>query len=80
MKTVVICAAIDCKYHNDNNVCLAKRILLNFSSVMTVWNGRQEFLKCRTFEKSSEAQDIEDAIRKYLEEREDHSYDPEDTH
>jgi hypothetical protein len=35
-------------------------------------------LKCRTFEKSSEAQDIEDAIRKYLEEREDHSYDSED--
>lgn len=71
MKNEVICAAVDCKYNNDKNICTAKRVRLNTSSVMTIWNGREEFWKCGTFEKSQEAQELEAAIEKFLKESED---------
>lgn len=60
MATKIYCAAIDCKYNNDKNVCTAKSINLSANSVMTVWEGRQEFNTCRTFEKSQFAKDVEE--------------------
>ena len=60
----VYCAALECKYHSDTNRCTAKKIILSSHSVMTVWNGRQEFLKCRSYEMSDEAKRIFETIRK----------------
>ena len=48
----VYCAALECKYHSDTNRCTAKKITLSSHSVMTVWSGRQEFLKCKQYEMS----------------------------
>ena len=50
----VYCAALECKYHSGTNRCTAKKITLSSHSVMTVWNGRQEFLKCKQYEMSEE--------------------------
>ena len=50
----VYCAAVECKYHSDTNRCTAKKVTLSSHSVMTVWNGRQEFLKCKQYEMSEE--------------------------
>ena len=50
----VYCAALECKFQSDTNRCTAKRITLSSHSVMTLWNGRQEFWKCKQYEMSDE--------------------------
>lgn len=60
----VYCAAADCKYSGSKNRCTAKQVTLSWHSVMTVWEGRQEFLQCRSYEMSDEAKRISEAIRK----------------
>ena len=59
----VYCAALDCKYHSVTNRCTAKKIILSSHSVMTVWNGRQEFLKCKQYEMSEESKAFLTALR-----------------
>lgn len=46
----IVCARTDCKYNNDKNQCTAKDVKLSYHSVMTVWDGRQELLKCKNYE------------------------------
>ena len=45
----VYCASQECKY-NDRNRCTADTISLSWHSALTVFDGRQEFLKCKQFE------------------------------
>lgn len=59
----VYCAALECKYHSDTNRCTAKKITLSSHSVMTVWNGRQEYLKCKQYEMSEEYKAILAVLR-----------------
>lgn len=59
----VYCAALECKYHSDTNRCTAKKITLSSHSVMTVWNGRQEFLKCKQYEMSEEYKSLLTVLR-----------------
>lgn len=47
----VFCADISCEY-NKNNTCRAKELALSWSSVLTVNDGRQEFLRCKTYQPS----------------------------
>ena len=42
----VWCADDGCRF-NDRNLCRAKQIKLSWHSVVTVWDGRQEFHKCK---------------------------------
>lgn len=58
----VYCAALECKFHSDTNRCTAKRITLSSHSVMTLWNGRQEFWKCKQYEMSDEYKAILEQI------------------
>ena len=53
MATKVYCANDWCKFNKDD-VCTAKEISLSFNSVMTYWDGRQQFNKCKTYEESEE--------------------------
>ena len=62
MATKIYCAAMDCEFNNDKGVCTAKKIALSANSVMTVWEGRQNFNTCKTFQKSQEAIEIETKI------------------
>ena len=64
---IVYCAAIDCKYHNKSNKCTAKRINLTDHSVMTVWEGRQRFARCQTYEMAEDYKSMADVITKLLE-------------
>lgn len=48
----VYCAAMDCKFNGDDGKCHAKSIVLSANSIMTVWEGRQQFNKCKTYEES----------------------------
>jgi len=54
MSMSVYCAAVNCKYHSDTNRCTAKRITLSSHSILTLWNGRQDFWKCKQYEMSDE--------------------------
>lgn len=49
--TKIYCADSLCKFNNDKGVCTAKKVALAWHSVMTVWDGRQEFSRCRTRER-----------------------------
>lgn len=46
----IYCADTLCKFNNDKGVCTAKKVALAWHSVMTVWDGRQEFSRCKTRE------------------------------
>lgn len=62
MATKVYCAAMDCEFNNDKGICTAKKIALSANSVMTVWDGRQEFNTCKTFQKSQAAIEMETKV------------------
>ena len=62
----VYCAAMDCEFNSDKGTCTAKSIALSANSVMTVWDGRQEFNKCKTYQKSEEAIRIESMLTEYF--------------
>ena len=52
MATVIHCAALDCEYNNDNYECIAPEINLSDHYIMTVWEGRQHFNRCKTYNES----------------------------
>lgn len=67
--TKVYCANIACKYLDEDNMCKRNKIELSYHSVMTVNDGRQEFVRCKQYEMSSEAQRIYDGFKEYFEKR-----------
>ena len=64
--TKVLCAAIEC-IHNKNDRCTVKNLCLNWCSVMTVWDGRQEFFRCKQYELSEESQRLAKQIKDIME-------------
>ena len=68
MATKIYCAAIDCEYYRDKDGrCMAKEICLSDHSVMTAWNERQRFQKCKTYQKSQQAIELEEKFKPILE-------------
>ena len=66
----VKCASLDCKYNNDSNMCTYKGTLLMAESyIHTVHEGFQHFHRCKMFEKSERAQQLEDQFLAFMEER-----------
>lgn len=43
----VVCADVGCRFNDDNGKCTAKKIELSWHSVVTLWDGRQEFQRCK---------------------------------
>lgn len=68
------CASIDCKWNSDTNMCTYGRtghtMLISDSYVMTVHDGRQHFHRCKSYEQSDKAKELESAFMKFLEEKE----------
>ena len=58
----VYCADVTCEYVNENGVCTAKVISLSWHSVATVYDGVQEFNRCKAFQKSSRVKELEKKI------------------
>lgn len=59
MATKIYCAAIDCEYYREDGRCTAKTVCLSDHSIMTVWEGRQRFQRCKTYQKSKEMAEME---------------------
>lgn len=53
------CTAIDCKYNGTRYRCTAKNVLLSESYVMTMHEGHQHFWRCKQYEQSERAKEIE---------------------
>ena len=70
----VKCASVDCKWNNDNNMCIYGRtghtMLISDCYVSTVHDGRQHFHRCKAYEKSEVAQQLESEFAKFLKDRE----------
>lgn len=62
MATKIYCAATDCEFNGDKGICTAKKVALSWSSIMTLWDGRQQFNKCKTYQKSMDAIKIENMV------------------
>ncbi len=63
--TKVYCADTSCKFNNDKGVCTQKSIALSWHSVVTVNDGRQEFSRCKTYEKSEVFEKIEEFMAEH---------------
>lgn len=59
---IVYCAAMDCEFNGDDGKCHAKKIALSDASIMTLWEGRQRYQKCKTFQRSQQSIEFEKAI------------------
>lgn len=68
MATKIYCAAIDCEYYRDDGRCTAKTVCLSDHSVMTVWEGRQRFQRCKTYQKSKQMAEMEKRFLPLMEE------------
>ena len=55
----IYCADVGCRFNNANGVCTARKVALSWHSVMTAWDGRQEFQRCKTREKSQKMREME---------------------
>ena len=64
----LICAADDCLY-NDKHRCISKRVNLSDHSVITVHEGRQHFWRCRNYEMSEHAKQVEEQMEAILRRR-----------
>lgn len=56
--TKIFCSDSSCKFINDQGRCTAKTVTIGWSSVMTVYEGRQDFHRCKTYEESEKAKEI----------------------
>lgn len=63
------CAAIDCKYNDDGYKCSAKRVTLSDSYIMTVHEGHQHFWRCKQYEQSERAKEIEQQMEAIIRRR-----------
>ncbi len=51
MMPAIHCADVGCAY-NKKDKCTAKKVFMSWHSIMTAYDGRQEFHRCGTREKS----------------------------
>lgn len=53
----VYCSAMDCEFNGNDGKCTAKTVALSYHNIMTAFDGRQVFAKCKTWQKSQAASD-----------------------
>ena len=64
----VVCAVLECKYNSDDNTCNAPKIFLSDHNIMTLHDGRQQFMKCKQYEESEITKQINEIISKCMKE------------
>lgn len=65
----IYCADVGCAFNNDKGVCTAKKVALSWHSVMTVWEGLQEYQRCKTREISKEHRELEKRMEAFINEQ-----------
>lgn len=64
--TKIYCADVECLFNNDKCVCTAKEVALSWHSVVTVWEGRQEFHRCKMRETRKERREPEKLMEVFI--------------
>lgn len=64
--TVIKCGSVDCKHNDDSNICQKSNIALSDCYYHTVNDGLQHFWRCRQYEKSDRAKQIEKQMKEFL--------------
>lgn len=64
----VICSNLKCKFKNENtDICECKKVILTYSNIATVNQGRRDILECKSFEFDEEylrlKKEIEDILK-----------------
>lgn len=65
----IYCADVGCCFNNEKGVCTAKKVALSWHSVMTVWEGRQEFNRCKTRQTSKKQRELEKRMEELISEQ-----------
>ena len=65
--TRIYCAAVGCKYLNDRkNACTKKSIHLQWNYVHTVYDGAQEFNRCKDYEMDEEYREASEKLQEMM--------------
>lgn len=59
----ISCADLRCKYRNDKGKCTCKKVELSAWNVNTLYRGKQDFLKCKSFEYDKEYLEIGEKLK-----------------
>lgn len=62
----VYCGAVDCKWNDVKNQCRAKEIHLEDNYIMTVYDGRQHFNRCKDYEMSEQSKRLYEDFKRIL--------------
>lgn len=73
--TKVYCADITCKFNDINGLCTQKKIAFSFHSVNTLWEGRQEYHRCKMYQKAENIGQFEKIIRQKAEKKNENNND-----
>lgn len=57
--TKVYCCDVTCEFCNEKGVCTQKSICLGYRRVNTVYDGLQDYNKCKSYQKSQRAIQLE---------------------
>lgn len=66
MMKQIICNNLKCKHWKQSGICSCHSIVLKFSNIATVNQGRKDILECSRYEKSKEYQELENMVNKLL--------------
>ena len=67
---IIYCGSYDCIHCNpDNNICDADEVFLNTANIMTAWEGRQDFWRCKQYEISEKTRRLYEQFEKFLKEQ-----------
>ena len=63
----VICSNLKCKFKNENtDICECKKVVLTYSNIATVNQGRKDILECKSFEIDEEYARLKEKIEALL--------------
>jgi hypothetical protein len=63
----IICSNIKCLYrNNDTGECKHNKVVLVFSNLATVNQGRKDILECKTFEIDEEYKKLEEKVKSLI--------------
>lgn len=65
----VICSNLKCKFKNENSdICECEKVILTYSNIATVNQGRKDILECKSFEYDEEYLSLKEKIENLLKE------------
>ena len=58
----IVCSNLKCKHWKQSGICNCKTIILKYSNIATINQGRKDILECSRFEESEEYKKMKQQI------------------